>query len=55
MERPTPTDIEHEVTSIDLIVSKSDAEGVITYANPIFMKISGANKPNTLKHKDSSL
>lgn len=41
MERPTPTDIEHEVTSIDLIVSKSDAEGVITYANPIFMKISG--------------
>lgn len=34
-------DIEKEVQSIDLIVSKSDAEGNITYANPIFMKISG--------------
>ncbi len=41
MERPTPTDTELEVTSIDMIVSKSDAEGNITYTNPIFMKISG--------------
>jgi len=35
------TDIEKEITSIDLIVSKADAEGNITYVNPIFMKISG--------------
>ena len=41
MERPTPTDVEREVTAIDMIVSKGDAEGNITYANPIFFKISG--------------
>lgn len=41
MQRPTPTDVEHEVTNVDMIVSKSDAEGHITYTNPIFMKISG--------------
>ena len=41
MDRPTPTDVEHEVTDVDMIVSKSDAEGNITYTNPIFMKISG--------------
>ena len=41
MERPTPTDVEHEVTSVDMIVSKSDEKGNITYTNPIFMKISG--------------
>lgn len=41
MQRPTPTDVEHEVTNVDMIVSKSDAEGRITYTNPIFMKISG--------------
>jgi len=35
------TDVEKEITSIDLIVSKADAEGNITYINPIFMKISG--------------
>ncbi len=41
MQRPTPTDVEHEVTSVDMIVSKADAKGNITYTNPIFMKISG--------------
>ena len=41
MERPTPTDVEHEVTSVDMIVSKADEKGNITYTNPIFMKISG--------------
>ncbi len=41
MQRPTPTDVEHEVTNIDMIVSKADAKGNITYTNPIFMKISG--------------
>lgn len=41
MERPTPTDVEHEVTAVDMIVSKADEQGNITYTNPIFMKISG--------------
>ena len=59
MERPTPTDVEHEVTSVDMIVSKGDAEGNITYTNPIFMKISGytqgelLDKPHSiLRHPD---
>lgn len=41
MQKQESTKIEKELTSIDLIVSKSDALGNITYANPIFMKISG--------------
>jgi len=41
MQRPEANTIEKEVSSIDLIVSKSDEEGNITYVNPIFMKISG--------------
>jgi len=59
MQRPTPTDVEREVTSVDMIVSKSDAEGNITYTNPIFMKISGytqgelLDKPHSiLRHPD---
>ncbi|MCF6206798.1 MAG: PAS domain-containing protein [Sulfurovum sp.] len=59
MERPTPTDVEREVTNIDMIVSKGDAEGNITYTNPIFMKISGytqgelLDKPHSiLRHPD---
>jgi PAS domain S-box-containing protein len=59
MQRPTPTDVEHEVTAVDLIVSKADAEGNITYVNPIFMKISGysqgelLDKPHAiLRHPD---
>jgi PAS domain S-box-containing protein len=59
MQKPTPTEIEKEVTSIDLIVSKSDSEGRITYVNPIFIKISGYTqgelfeKPHSiLRHPD---
>ena len=59
MERPTPTEVEREVSSIDMIVSKGDAEGNITYTNPIFMKISGysqgelLDKPHSiLRHPD---
>lgn len=59
MERPIPTDVEHEITSVDMIVSKADAEGNITYTNPIFMKISGysqgelLDKPHAiLRHPD---
>jgi len=59
MQRPEATELEKEVTSIDLIVSKSDEKGNITYVNPIFMKISGYtqgdlyDKPHAiLRHPD---
>ena len=55
MDRPTPTDVEHEVTSVDMIVSKSDAEGNITYTNPIFMKISGYTQGELLDQPHSIL
>jgi PAS domain S-box-containing protein len=44
MERPTPNNNEVEVKSVDIVVSKSDAEGNIEYANPIFYKLSGYSK-----------
>jgi len=47
--RPQPTDVEHEVKSVDLIVSKADAEGNITYVNPIFVKISGYSQASLLE------
>jgi len=59
MQTVTPNDIEKEVSSIDLIVSKSDDKGNITYVNPIFLKISGYtqgelfDKPHSiLRHPD---
>jgi len=55
MDRPTPTDIEHEVRNIDMIVSKGDAEGNITYTNPIFMKISGYTQGELLDQPHSIL
>jgi len=52
-------DNEKEVKSIDLIVSKADEAGNITYVNPIFLKISGYtqgelyDKPHSiLRHPD---
>jgi len=44
MERPTPNQNEIEVKSVDIVVSKSDKEGHIEYANPIFYKLSGYSK-----------
>jgi PAS domain S-box-containing protein len=44
MEQPTPTTNEIEVKSVDIVVSKSDDEGNIEYANLIFYKLSGYNK-----------
>jgi PAS domain S-box-containing protein len=51
--------MEKEITNIDLIVSKADKYGNITYVNPIFMKISGyehgelLGKPHSiLRHPD---
>ncbi len=48
MDRPTPIDSEHEVTNVDMIVSKADEKGNITYTNPIFMKISGYTQAELL-------
>jgi len=48
MERPTPTDVEREVTPVDMIVSKANEAGDITYANPIFFKISGYSQGELL-------
>ncbi len=51
--------IEHEVRNIDIIVSKGNEAGDITYANPIFLKLSGytqgelLDKPHAiLRHPD---
>ena len=55
----TPTEEEKEIRNIDIIVSRGDAEGNITYANPIFFKIAGytqselIDKPhNIIRHPD---
>ncbi len=55
----TPTDRETEVRGIDIIVSKGDETGKITYANPIFFKIAGytqselMNQPHSIiRHPD---
>lgn len=40
----TPTNTEHEVKAVDIIVSKGNAEGDIVYANPIFFKFAGYTK-----------
>ena len=59
MQHIEVTNNEREVKSIDLIVSKADIEGNITYVNPIFLKISGYtqgelyDKPHSiLRHPD---
>jgi len=59
MNKPTVTGIERELTSVDIIVSKSDEKGNITYVSPIFIKISGytqgelLGKPHSiLRHPD---
>ncbi|MEA1891442.1 MAG: PAS domain S-box protein [Campylobacterota bacterium] len=55
MTKPEPTEIEKEVTSVDLIVSKSDEEGNITYVNPIFSKISEYTQGKLLDEPHSVL
>lgn len=49
----TPTDMEHEVKTVDIVVSKGDAEGNITYANPIFFKLSGYTQGELLDRPHS--
>jgi len=49
----TPTNVEHEVTSVDIIVSKGDEKGDITYANPIFFKLAGYTQAELLEKPHS--
>ena len=55
MTKPEPTDVEQKLTSIDLIVSKSDEKGNITYVNPIFIKISGYSQASLLEQPHAIL
>ena len=41
MSRPVPTGVESRFDSDEILVSKTDTRGVITYANPPFIDISG--------------
>jgi len=59
MERPTPVDTQIVLDPKKYIVSKTDAKGVIEYANEYFMKICGYSeaeligKPhNIIRHPD---
>jgi len=51
----TPTDVEQEVRNIDIIVSKGDEKGDITYANPIFFKLSGYTQAELLEQPHSMI
>jgi len=51
----TPTDVEHPVTAVDIIVSKANEAGDIAYANPIFFKISGYTQGELLDQPHSIL
>jgi len=46
---------EIEVTDVDIIVSKSDEKGDITYGNPIFVKLSGYDKDELIGSPHSIL
>ena len=48
-----PTDKEQEVRDIDVIISKGDANGDITYANPIFFKLAGYEPDELLEQPHS--
>jgi len=55
MTQPEANNTEHIVKNVDLIVSKSDEEGNITYVNPIFIKISGYSQANLLEQPHAIL
>ena len=60
MATPIPTGVARTFADDELIVSKTDARGVITYANDVFLRVSGYDesevlgKPhNLVRHPDS--
>lgn len=48
MQKPTPTQVEHQVREDDFLVSKTDPKGKITYCNPPFMQIAGFSEKELL-------
>ncbi len=46
--RPRPTDVERTFSQSDILVSKTDLKGVITYANSQFINISGYTQDELL-------
>jgi len=59
MTKPSPTSRETSIQADDFLVSKTDTEGRITYANPSFIKVTGftekelLGKPhNLIRHQD---
>jgi len=55
MNKPVPTNIEQEIKSIDIIVSRANEKGDITYVSPIFTKISKYNQVDLLGKPHSIL
>ena len=51
----TPTNVEHEVKTVDIIVSKGNEAGDITYANPIFFKLAGYTQGELLDQPHSMI
>lgn len=48
MRTVRPTGREHRFGDDELIVSKTDLRGVITYANPVFLRLAGLGEPDAL-------
>lgn len=48
-----PTDVEYEVKAVDIVVSKGNEKGDITYANPIFFKLAGYTQAELLEQPHS--
>jgi len=44
----TPTGVERFFPEDEIIVSKTDAKGVITYANPVFIRVAGYSEEELL-------
>lgn len=44
MSKPIPNNMEVTLSDVDIVVSKADEAGDITYANPIFYKLAGYSK-----------
>ncbi len=59
MKRPVPTGVECFFRNDEIIVSKTDPRGIVTYANDVFIRVSGyteeqlLGKPhNLIRHPD---
>jgi PAS domain S-box-containing protein len=48
MARPTPTGVEVHFEPSEIIVSKTDPKGKITYANEVFLRVSGYHEDEIL-------